>query len=107
MKIRVDFVTNSSSAQYIIRNTSDSTKTMLDLLRETTGNRWRSDEFLYGITTETEDEQMLLEAVAKYYTFEPHSEESMRFTYTGEGGHLCPSPGTGKSKSFEVIGLGP
>ena len=34
MKIRIDFVTNSSSTAYLIRNTSDNEKTIVDFVKE-------------------------------------------------------------------------
>ena len=34
MKVRIDFVTNSSSTAYLIKNTSDKTKTIVDFVKE-------------------------------------------------------------------------
>lgn len=40
MKIRAGFVTNSSATLYMVRNTSDRTKTVLDLMKEAARGDW-------------------------------------------------------------------
>ena len=40
MKIRSEFITNSSSSFYLVKNTSDSTKTLLDFMRDADHDDW-------------------------------------------------------------------
>lgn len=117
MKIRRGYVTNSSSTSYIIRNISDSTKTMLDLLREATDGDWYlvGDGLTYGMDytkgydeNEVEpepfiSEQEFLEAVAGCETFPPGVDVKIEIAW-GDGGPIF-MPDSGLSsctKSFSI-----
>jgi len=91
MKIRPDFITNSSTSHYIIRNNTDTLKTMLDLMKEAaTKTEWylthwpnnekgriQGNEYLEGTTHEgnpipSKDRQIYLEKVERLAIFPPH-----------------------------------
>jgi len=94
MKIRPDFVTNSSTSHHIVRNVTNSLKTMLDLVKEAASNErwfnanwWHEDqdveisgnEYLAGQTFEgksipPKECQKYLELVERLELFPPHTD---------------------------------
>lgn len=80
MKMRSGFVTNSSSTSYIITNTSDETKTLVDFVRE---NPHLIEEFLeeygYNDSPMYSQEGLLDSAAREDITFKPHEEVQCRF----------------------------
>ena len=110
MKIKLDFVTNSSSAAFLVRNKSDTMKTMLDLLQEAAAGQW---EIAYtGIGPHNwqegfDSEQKFREEVAKIESFPPKSEVTVVIAW-GEGGPIyCPNGLLcGRTRNFEIRDLG-
>jgi len=86
LKLRTDFITNSSSSQYIVTNRTGSTKNMLDVLRDCAEGEWYLVNWPYynrgsDYTKGTEDgrldpkpfasQQEFDEAVARLESFPP------------------------------------
>jgi len=81
MKVRQSFVTNSSSTSYIITNTSDETKTLVDFVRE---NPQLIEQFVEQYDWHREDsdytqEKLLESAEQEDQTFAPHESEHCTF----------------------------
>ena len=123
MKIRVDFVTNSSSDHYIVKNISETTKTMLDLLREAATDddgRWEAKpecylynwekyhdgESIYEYPWNREaphaDDPEFLEDVAAVMEFPPKQEVEVILQWVFEQGYLRLRE---KTENFEIKSL--
>ena len=114
VKIRSDFVTNSSSAHYIVKNLTDQTKTLLDLLEEAASGPWMYIEWDYpdydewngmdplSPPTDPVQLQRFREAVAQEKSFPPYMEVHVSIAW-GEGGPIfSPSGLRGRTRSFDV-----
>jgi hypothetical protein len=111
MKFRLGFITNSSSNSYIVRNITDATKTMLDLLREASSKsdgHWAAmpecyglDEYLDDLMSEThpgdrpeilaqtnEKNPHFLKSVAKVQEFPPNMAVKVTFHWAYVEGYL-------------------
>lgn len=116
MKLRHGFVTNSSSSFYMVHNTTDRTKTMLDLLAEAAAGDWylvegrkytkgsNHRESLEGHEpNDYESRQEFLEAVRSLEIFPPHTIHSIAIAW-GDGGPIHSKKGlySRKTESFEI-----
>jgi hypothetical protein len=120
MKLRVGFVTNSSSNSYIVKNITESTKTMLDLLQEASTDDfgpWQLMPECYLLNWEDyQDEDAceeypsdrpkdhvgtakFLEDVANVKSFPPHQAVEVRFEWANVEGYIILA---GETKSFEI-----
>ncbi len=119
MKIRSGFITNSSSAQYIIRNITSQTKTMLDLLEEASDGNWELVVWNYDTEYSSSStrkppkgnpklEQQFREEVAKTETFPPHSQTEISIAW-GDGGPIYSPEGfsRNRTRSFIIRCIGP
>jgi hypothetical protein len=103
MKFKSDFVTNSSSTAFIITNTSNVKKTLVDFVKE---NEYLLDEFkeMYFTNPNMTQENMIESAKANNETFKPG--ESKKCVFGDEQGTLIGEiydymlRDGGKSKSF-------
>ena len=115
MKERLDFITNSSSAMYIVTNTTDKTKTLLDLMDEAMDGDWMLIGWEYpdydqwdGMTplkppTDPKELQKFREAVAREQTFPPHSTQQVNIAW-GDGGPIFSVSGlSSHTKSFRIV----
>ena len=115
MKYRADFVTNSSSSHWVVKNISSSTKTLWDLLEEAADGPWEFmwweyDEPYEGRMRSPPDDPVRLqkfkEGVANAETFPPFTDVKVSLE-VGNGGsgadiYLLEGFTTGKTKSFEI-----
>ena len=119
VKVRADFVTNSSSSHWLVKNISGTTKTMLDLLEEAADNNW---EFMYWEYDEPYEGvprgfpkgnpkrmQEFREKVAMTQTFLPHIEVEvvLECGNGGTGAAIYSIEGLidGTTRSFEITYL--
>ncbi|MGY5858710.1 MAG: hypothetical protein RTU63_05020 [Candidatus Thorarchaeota archaeon] len=121
MKKRLDFVTNSSSSCYLVRNTSSTTKNALDLLRECATSEWyfvswpnynRGSDYTQGDPDDDLEpksfpsEKAFLEEVASAWTFPPGESIEILIAW-GEGGPIyMPEGGLRPSYNFDIEDLG-
>ena len=110
MKVRIGFVTNSSSHAYLVRNITDEVRTLWDLVQEAAENDWLYIEKKYsGEYTGSNEEdpeiiQKLKEDISREVTFPPHTEQIVEFASGWGGWGIMISGGirTGKTKSFQI-----
>jgi len=115
MKLRTDFVTNSSSAGFVVRNNTNQTKTMWDLLEECAAGPWELVDWPHydpgewdgmnprGPPKDPKLFQEFKEAVARLETFPPHSEVTVTLAW-GDGGPIfCPQGLTWGGRSFSIL----
>jgi hypothetical protein len=121
MKLRTDFVTNSSSAAFLVRNNTSKTKTMWDLLQEAAAGPWEYVDWPHYDPEGWSDDatklqppprdpklfQQFQEAVAKTETFPPNTDVEVMIAW-GEGGPIfCPNGlRSGRTRSFTIKDLG-
>lgn len=100
VKMRIGFVTNSSSSFYRVKNTSYEVKTMLDLLNEAAMGEWH---LMKQIDFEFPSPKEIEEAVEKLETFFPGSERTISIAW-GEGEPIyCPAGlDWGSTDSFHI-----
>ena len=117
MKVRLGFITNSSSSAYLVTNISGSTKNALDLLRECASDEWyletwpnynRGSDYTKGDPEDDLDpkpfasEQEFLDEVAACWTFPPGEAVEIMIAW-GEGGPIyMPEGGLRSSRSFYI-----
>ncbi|MHA1769396.1 MAG: hypothetical protein ACTSV3_06040 [Candidatus Thorarchaeota archaeon] len=99
MKIRLDFVTNSSEVAYIIRNRTDTTKTLLDFIKEL--------DHLIDKYNERNDypvsrEDVYEDAEGRLWSVGPNEEAFLMLSWESDllGIILAETLGSGSSESF-------
>jgi len=115
LKLRSDFITNSSSAAYVVKNITNTTKTMWDLLTEATDGSWELVDWPHykdrvGNEPETRPQpkspSRLLkfrEQVAELESFPPHTEVTVIIAW-GDGDPIyCPTGLGWRSQSFLIL----
>ena len=135
MKLRTGFVTNSSSTSYLIRNLTNSMKTMLDLLKECVpdphewyliswrysdiehdeeGNIISGRQYINGVKDDGQEippivRQLYLQAVEEIRSFPPFVDIEEDFSWHMDDGYGSIRLAYGiycSSKNFEVTDLG-
>jgi hypothetical protein len=115
MKIRIGFVTNSSSAMYIVKNKTGQTKTLLDLIDEAACGPWMLIGWPYSdydnwngmdplpLPEDPKLLQDLRESVALTQTFPQYSVARVEIAW-GEGGPIFSPYGLRSgTRSFSII----
>ena len=117
MRIRIGFVTNSSSSSYIVTNITNTTKNALDLLREAADSEWYLENWPHynkgsdytkgdpdgGDPKYFASEQEFLEEVASLWTFPPRVPVEIDIAW-GDGGPIYMPEGglLSATRSFRI-----
>jgi hypothetical protein len=110
MKVRIDFITNSSSTAYIIKNISDETKTIVDFVKENLDVlRHFNVEYEYSFCPEDliKSAESLLTGANISLGYDPNDSESfVRTDSQEEYEERYKNLYTWKPKERKVIGFG-